>query len=436
MADYPSIFEVLGVYARAFEQLENWSDRNLLLNDGGQRFRSLDRLRQEFATVLNSSASERDQFDAIVLLADAARQCRGWSVQMQQSLDNYLRGTVAAELGLRGASAIEAARALARAMGADNESVTANGVALDGPEAASANAGDTPCYASLQTVNDAEELLPDERARTQRVTLQCVRDAAHHRLPVGQEEFRAAPEFGPAATLRVIPVTAGDFPDSRNVVMDGAFESHDGSDFAYWDAASGPGVFSRDTTNKLFGTGSLKLTGDGLTAAMITQDFAGRDPAVPSGGFVALGAWVRVASLAAGSVTVDLLVDGVPSTLALVADAGTATGTWLHLGGLLYLPRACFPNKVVLRVACSADFDGVVNLDGISLAAATELPQAGLKLALFQGAQAPCALPIADRFTLATSSDDAGKFQSFARDRLGCALPSSEAPTIDDELAS
>jgi hypothetical protein len=143
-----------------------------------------------------------------------------------------------------------------------------------------------------------------------------------------------------------------------------------------------------------------------------------------------------VGALAAGSVSVDLLVDGIPSTLALVADGDTPAGQWLHLGGLLYLPRASFPNKVVLRVTCSADFDGVVNLDGISLAPATELPHAGLRLALFQGARPPAAQPIADRFSLATTSADTGRMQCFARDEMGLALPSDPTPTIDDELAN
>lgn len=436
MADYTSIFEVLGVYARAFAQLENLSDRNLLMEDGDERFRSLDRLRQEFAGVLNDSAAERDQFDAIALLADAARQVRGWAVQLQQSLDNYLRGHVAAELGLRGASAIEVSRALARAMQLDGQSVAANAVNLDGPDAGAANAGTTACVCGIQTVDTAEALVSDERARNQAVSVECARDAAHHRLPVGQEEFRVTPEYGPAVTARVIPVTTGDLADSRNMVMDGAFESHDGSDFVHWVVADGPAVISRDSTRKLFGTGSLQLAGDGLTAAALTQDFAGRDPAIASGAFVALGAWARVETLAAGSVSVDLVVDGVPSAVALVVNSGTPTGQWLHLGALLYLPRASFPNKVVLRVACSADFDGVVNLDGISLAPATELPHAGLRLALFQGARSPAALPIADRFVLTTASDDAGRMQCFARDRMGVALPSGGAPTIDDELAS
>src|SRR5690606_31062089 len=130
------------------------------------------------------------------------------------------------------------------------------------------------------------------------------------------------------------------------------------------------------------------------------------------------------AAHSAGSVRIDLLIDGQVSALALTVDGSTATEEWLHVGGFEYLPRASFANKVQARVRCSSDFDGVVHVDGISLAPATPVPHAGIKDALFQGPNAPQAAPIADRFTVDTTSDEAGKFQTFARDRLQTALPS------------
>jgi hypothetical protein len=119
----------------------------------------------------------------------------------------------------------------------------------------------------------------------------------------------------------------------------------------------------------------------------------------------------------------------------LPIDGSTPTEEWLHVGGFEYLPRGSFPNKVALRIRCSGDFDGVIQLDGASFAPAADVPHAGLRVALFQGANAPQALPFADRYTVDTSSDDAGAFQTFARDRLGIALPSNASPTINDALA-
>jgi hypothetical protein len=89
-----------------------------------------------------------------------------------------------------------------------------------------------------------------------------------------------------------------------------------------------------------------------------------------------------------------------------------------------------------VRVRCSSDFDGVVHVDGVSLAPATEVPHAGVRLALFQGPTAPQALMFGDRYTMDTTSDEAGAFQTFARDRLSLALPSDASPTIDDALAA
>jgi hypothetical protein len=435
MPDYTAIFEVLGVYARAFAQLRNLADRNLEITEGGETFRSLDRLRQEFLGVLNDSAAERDSAETVALLTDAARTVRGWAVQLKASLDSCLRGFVAAELGLRGAPLADVLRQLARAMHADSESVAANAVALGSIAADPGNAGDAQCYATIQTVDGGETEIDDERVRNQSVLIECMRDSAHHGLPQGHEEFRISPEFGAPVSARLIPVTVGDFPDARNAIMDGAFESHDGLDFAHWAVSAGGGVFSRDAGLALFGTGSLKISGDGATAGDLRQDLVARDPALPSGRWFALGAWVRVAAWTAGSVSIDLLLDGVGSALVLSIDGSTPTAQWLHKGGLLYVPRATFPNKLVARVRCSTDFDGEVNLDGLSLAPAAEIAHAGLRLGIFQGASAPNAGALADRFTLATTSDDAGAFQTFARDLLGIALPGSGTETIDDDLA-
>ncbi|MBK8208006.1 MAG: hypothetical protein IPK87_14615 [Planctomycetes bacterium] len=434
MPDYTSIFEALGVFARAFRQIEDLADHDLEITQSGQTFRSLDRLRKQFIDVLNDSGAERDTLQVIALLNSAAETARGWALPLDAALDAWLSAALAPELDAQGASREELLHGLARAMLADAESVAPNDVSVGTPAPDAGNAGDAACYVSGSTVNAAESVIDDERIRTQRVAIECVRDNAHHRVPVGQEEFRIRPEIGRAVHTRVIPVTSGDFADARNAVLDGAFEAYDAG-FTHWSVEAGGGVFSRDTGEKLFGTGSLKITGDGGTAGDLRQDLAGRSPAIESGRFFALGAWFYVASHTAGSVTVDLLVNGNASTLALTIDGSTPTAEWLHLGGFEYLPRASFPNKVVVRIRCSADFDGVVHVDGASLAPAAEVPHAGLRVALFQGALAPQAGAIADRYTVDTSSNDAGAFQTFARDRLGIALPSDGTPTIDDTLA-
>lgn len=435
MPDYTAIFEMLGVYARAFTQFDNLARRDLLLEDGGETFRSLDRLRREFLEVLNDSGPERDRVDAVQLLTQAAQIVTGWELQLAASLDAWLREGLAAELSMQSAAPAELVSALQRAMLADAESVAANTVAVGAVNASAGNAGDAACYVTARTVDAAETELDDERIRTQRIELACTRDAAHHRVPVGQEEFRIRPQVGAPSATRVIPVTVGDVPDARNVVLDGAFDDFAAGEFAHWAKHAGGAVFAQETTLKLFGAGCLQVTGDGLTAGDLRQDLADRDPALESGRMFALGAWVRVVSHTAGEVVIEALIDGTPGTLQLTVDGLTPTGQWLHLGGFEYLPRASFPNKVILRVTCSADFDGEVLVDGLSFAPATEVPHAGLRVAVFQGALAPQALPVADRYTVDTSSDEAGAFQTFARDRLGAALPSDATPTIDDTLA-
>ncbi len=52
MPNYTAIFEVLGQYARAFRQIDNLAARNLEFSSGGETFRSLDKLREQFVDVL------------------------------------------------------------------------------------------------------------------------------------------------------------------------------------------------------------------------------------------------------------------------------------------------------------------------------------------------------------------------------------------------
>ena len=435
MPSYTSLFEVFGVYARAFAQFENLADRNLYFSSGGETCRSLDRLRSEFAGVMNGDADERDRLDAVTLLSDAARTTRGWASQLDLSLDAWVRGGVASALDIAGATRADVLAALARKMAADNESIAANAVAAGSVTAAATNVGTCNCYVSKKTVDPEENLVDDQRITNQSIVVECARDAAHHRVTVGAEEFRIVPEEGAAMRTLMIPVTYGDTASYRNMVMDGAFDLEDAGEFDHWEKISGGSVFSRDTGTKLFGDGSLKVTGNGATAGEMIQDLADRDPALPSGMMYVLGAWVYVGSLSAGTVTVDLLVDGNASTLQLVVNGSTATAQWLHLGGFEYLARSTFPNKVKVRVHCSSDFNGAVYVDGVSLAPATEVPHAGVRVAIFEGATAAQAAPIADRFTFATTSDETGAFQSFFRDRLAIALPTAGSPTLSDSLA-
>jgi hypothetical protein len=432
MPDYTATFEVLGAFARAFTTLDNFSRRNLKLTDSGDTIRSLDRLRQDFVDVLNDSGPERDTLAGVTVLSSAAEATRGWAAALEQTLDQWIRGALGTELNVAGATRDDILHALVRAMHADDESVAPNAVALTEISADANNAGNPALVAGIDTVTPDEQVIDDERVRTQRVSIQCTRDAVRHRLPVGQEEFRVQPEHGAALNLRMLPVNAGDHADPRNAIVDGAFASWDGGAPAHWSIEAGASIVSEEDTEILFGESALNLAGDGATAADLRQDLAERSPPLQAGAFYALGAWVHVVTHNMGNVMMDLLIDGDPSALTLTVDGSTPTAEWVHLGGIEYLPRDSFPNKVIARVRCSSDFDGEVLVDGVSLGRAHEVAHAGLRLVLMQGPAVPQA---GDRFAIDTSSDDVGAFQSFARDRLGVALPSDDSPSISDNLA-
>jgi hypothetical protein len=196
MPDYTAIFEVLGVYARAFTQLDNLARRDLLLEDGGETFRSLDRLRREFLEVLNDSGPERDRVDAVQLLTQAAQTVAGWELQLSASLDSWLRDGLAAELSMQSATPAELLSALQRAMLADVESIAANTVAVGAVAEAAGNAGDAACYVTARTVDAAETELDDERIRTQRIELACTRRASPRARGPGRVPHPAASRRG------------------------------------------------------------------------------------------------------------------------------------------------------------------------------------------------------------------------------------------------
>lgn len=435
MPDFIALFEVFGVYARAFCLFENLARRGLHFSSGGETFRSLDRLREEFIAVLNDSPAERDTLEALAVFHEAARGVEGWSLRLQGHLEAWVRGPLAVALGVSNASTQAVLAALARAMDAAQETIRRNAVSVSAVTPAPQNAGNAACYAAALAVDPSENLQANERVRSQTVAVECVKDSVTHRLPAGSEEFRVIPEQGASLPLWVIPVTVGDVPDRRNVIMDGAFEKYESGSFAHWQTVSGAAIVSRDTGLFLFGSGALKFSGDGGTAAELRQDLAQREPALAVGRVWALGTWVYVSAHSAGSVTLDLLVDGNPSTAMLTIDGDTPAGQWLHLGMLEYLPRHAHPGKVKVRLRATSNFNGVVLIDGVSLAPATEIPHAGLQVAVFQGSRPPLAAPLADRYELNTVSDDAGAFQTMFRDRLQVALPSSHTPTLSDSLA-
>lgn len=430
MPDYITIFEVLGQYARAFRTLENLANRDLKITSGGETIRSLDKLKREFLDVLNDSTSERAALQPVEILSDATRSIDAWKQQLHGALDHWITNNLAEELGFASTDKQKILLELRRQMLSDSKTIEVNSVALDSVSTASTNVGNATLLAGIKTVDDAETVLDNELISNATIDLRCVQDAVHDRLPEGHELFRST-----AGDLRIVPVTIGDFTDARNVITDGAFDKISGSDFAYWTKVSGGSVAAQETSDVQFGTGALKITGDAATALDLQQDLKDRDPSLPSGQFYGLGAWIKVSSHTAGSVTIDLLIDGVASSETLTIDGSTATGSWLHMAVMTYLPRSVYPNKVKVRVRCSGTFDDTVLIDGLTLAPATKLGKSGINAILFQGVVPPQSQPVADRYGVDTSSDDAGSFQTFLRNELAVVMPSSASPTVSETLA-
>ncbi len=305
MIDYTSIFEVLGVFARAFTQIDNNANRNLTFTGSGETFRSFDNLREDFLDVLT----------AVQVLTDAKDLLLASDQRLGDALNRWIQTGLAEALGTGETSVAGVLRALQRAMHDDSESVSENAVTVSGVSAHAENVTDSRLYVTNQTIDAGETEIDDERARNQTIHVECVRDHATHNTPEGEEEFVITPEVGPRATLRSIPVTQSVQIHPRNVITDATFQDETTGDFDHWTNHAGGSVFTRDIAAKRFHDASLKVTGDGATAGELRQDLVDRSPVMASGRHWALGAWVYVTSHTAGSVTVDLLVDGVARRL-------------------------------------------------------------------------------------------------------------------------
>jgi hypothetical protein len=378
-------------------------------------------------------ADETQALAAIPQLTRLGAAAKGTWQAVKPVCDAWLSGTLAAELNASGNSNAVLAH-LARVMLDDEESIAASEVELSAPLADAANTGDGVMAATILVVMPgADTPTLSQLVRAQSIEAVCVADHALDGTAEGREAWILRAASGEATSAETIPVTTGDAEDPRNLIIDGSFTAYASGDFAHW-IATGAEVFAQETSDTRFDSKALRIESDADGAATLTQVLSERSSAIPGGGMLALGAHIKAIGVTAGSVTMRVTVNGTPRTGTIVIDNATPAAAWLHRSAWVHMPRIASSDVVLLEIMVSADFDGVVLVDGLSMAAPDVGPD-GVSVAIFQGVRAFSRAPFPDRFVFACDNDEEGAFAGFMRDVYGVELPSSDTPTIDDGLA-
>lgn len=445
MPDYTSLFTAIGKYVKAANQLQMWAESSETFTSGGQTFAAADVLLSGFASVLDGSADERARLDRLGdLLSSAAASIGAARRAILADLDAYLTTVARAELGDTSPAAAGVVDALARSMLADSETVAANDVSVGSPVPLrpGGNTGDGMLAVWIQSDDGTGTQADDPRVAGRAVTVRVVRDAPRDRVAAGSEEFAVETSDGLQTTAIAFGATgyAGANPSSGNRIDNGSFESFTADLPDGFDAALGtPGthIFEDDTTS-FVGGASLKLVGNGSIAEIaLTQDLSELDPPLIPGDLAVVSAAVKASGVTTGTIRIALEGTGYSAANAIEIAAAWPAG-WTQLAAFELLPRP-LPPDLRLRVSFSGtpNSGATVWVDHVVAGTPARIERAGLALAVLSGPEPFLGGPIPDGFAFETTSDDAGRFQTFFRDVYGRGLPSTDGtPTVDDSLAS
>jgi len=430
MPNYSDIFALLGAYSRTHLSLRAIAERDLSVTQSGNTLRTLDNLASRFAELLNDSPEERATLDVIPLLQSIGSELSsGWQA-VARSLDDTLSTVIADELGVSG-DAPSVLAALAREMQADSESLQESSVAIGTPSTSATNIGDGVLIASILRAKSDGSTYESQLVRTQTLEVTCSEDSLLDGVDATFEAWNVRAPSGLQREITTVPVTNTLVEDDTNHVLDASFALWTSSALDAY-SLSGAAIVAQETSDALFDSSALNVSGSGQT--LLIQEIAPRSGNPLAGRVVALGAWVKVNSITAGNLKIRLRVGASDLSHEIAFDNASATGSWVHFAEVDALPANAYSEGVRVEILTDASFAGDVLIDGLCVTPLEEVGD-GVGLSLFAGPTPFVRAPLADRFTVATTNDEAGVFAGFFRDALNVELPVASSPTISDSLA-
>lgn len=437
-------FQQLGKLALIWHQLRDLT-RELTFNDGGSNtFHSLDTLLEEALGVFNATTEDRKLADRLNSDVRGWMQTveDGWEEQLKTVTDQFLRDVIAPALDIPDTDPEDILRELALDMRANSETI--DGHTTNAPTtatAASHNAatGVVRAY-DLDREGDLHQLI-----RGQTIDIECTADAPNDGRTAGEETLRARGEpidpsegSGGEVSLDVAPATAASASHQTNRVDNGNFETFSANvptDWAVENGTAGTHILE-ESTEKYVGSKCLELAGDGAQATIgISQDLSALSPELKPWTVYAINCWVKTSGVTAGDLAIKLSGQ---STIEIFSIPSSWPTSWTAYGGFVVLPKnESTDYKIEIEVTGTPNSGSHFYIDNVALVEATTFEEAGIRLAAFQGHRDFVAGDKPDTWTVACTSDDAGRFQTFLRELYGVTLPfeTDTSETIPDSLA-
>lgn len=373
-------------------------------------------------------ANVQTQFDSRVSTV------QGWTTAHKTLADSIL-SALQSELVVPNGNMETILPALAAQMKKDEETVLLNTVTVSAVASATTNIGNGTLVVSKANIAGDD----DQRIIAESVSVLCVGD----RISGGAAGYETFTIAGLPANAAASYKTRGNGSLTAfgvhysNRLTNGSFDSFSSNTPASWTisaGAAGTNVLENTTlVHPASGGSALRLVAGAATRVTLSQTPTSLNP----DNVYCLGAWLRKAGTVAAGGTLNVYIGGTGMTPVPIFNADPATLTTSYA---LVNAFVRFPNGVPFDVKVYIDW--TVGTGGAAaeiliddLAMPTCVSFGHVYYAMFRGSTD---FIKGDKFTLTTTNDYVGAFQTFFGRFYNTMLPSAaaESNTIDDALAT
>jgi hypothetical protein len=311
-------------------------------------------------------------------------------------------------------------------MNNDTQSIKSCAVTISSATASGTNVGNGILVTSKKTYSGSDNQL----LITESLICRCVNDSTP-----GSEQFQlVGSPVQPVASGSASRGSGTATFSPSNMLVNGSFATFSATNLpANWIISAGSSSITQETSliHSPAG-GALKLSGNGtITTITLAQTLAQRFPQYTP---LAFGGWLRKnGTVTAGSnLKVWITGSGISDIVLYNADPNGLTTSYAltNVFSGMGAETPILTVNVSWTAANAAGASAILLLDDLVVAKPTIF--GGAAYQLYRGA---ADFKIGDSFTIATTNDYAGIFQTFLGRFYGVTLPSSGSPTISDSLA-
>lgn len=391
------------------------------------------------ANILAQYTARPDLVSGLTAIMEGqANNVAGWEAQLQQFANNTIID-LQLDLNAPSANVQSILPLLVENMVANAQTVQANAISAPIIAPNGGNIGNGVLMVSIQTPAGID----DERIITETVNLVCIGDRFNG-ANAGGERFSITgfPALASIYTAGIRgngigPTVAVANESGQNVVQNGDFNrfnpANTPSQWTITGGVVGVNILSEPTIIHAPTGLALKLLANGVATTIgVSQNILN---AVKASSQYAVGVWVRKAGAFGGGSNLQIAVKGTGFTSFNLfnADPSTLTTGYVLYKGFVNLPSVLPTDlSIVISWTGAAAETGVsVYVDDVAIVAPVLFGYVGY--ALMRGS---VDFIRQDEITVDTADDYGGVFQTYFGRFLSTALPSSNAPSISDSLAT